>query len=263
MQREHLEAVRIIGETRIGSSPFLVLCDHASNHVPPEFASLGLPAAEFERHIAWDPGAALLVEALSQRLDAPAVLSCFSRLLIDPNRGTDDPTLVMRLSDGTVIPGNRNVTDADIAERIARFHDPYHRAIEDAIERTLGLGIAPALISIHTFTPVWRGEPRPWHAGILWDRDDRLARIFLDGLRADPELVVGDNEPYHGRLENDCMHRHGTSRGLAHVLIEVRNDLLATPDGVAQWCNRIAGILEEAMSDSGVRMGLGCLKRAE
>jgi predicted N-formylglutamate amidohydrolase len=259
VQREHLEAVRIIGEARIGASPFLIVCDHASNAVPPEFTSLGLPAAEFERHIAWDPGAALLVESLSQRLDAPAVLSCFSRLLIDPNRGTDDPTLVMRLSDGTVIPGNRNVTDAEIAERIRRFHDPYHRAIEDAIERALGLGIAPALISIHTFTPVWRGTPRPWHAGILWDRDDRLARLFLDGLRADPALVVGDNEPYHGRLENDCMHRHGTARGLAHVLIEVRNDLLATPDGVAQWRGRIAGILDEAMSDSAVRLRLGCL----
>jgi predicted N-formylglutamate amidohydrolase len=261
VQREHLESVRILGKTRIGSSPFLILCDHASNHVPPEFASLGLPPAEFERHIAWDPGAALLVEALAARLAAPAILSCFSRLLIDPNRGTDDPTLVMRLSDGTVIPGNRHVSEADIAERIRRFHDPYHRAIEDAIERALAIGIAPALLSIHTFTPVWRGAPRPWHAGILWDRDDRLARIFLNGLRADPDLVVGDNEPYHGRLENDCMHRHGTARGLAHVLIEVRNDLLATPDGVAQWCDRIAGVLEEAMADARVRMQLGCVRR--
>jgi predicted N-formylglutamate amidohydrolase len=261
VQREHLESVRILAETRIGSSPFLILCDHASNHVPPEYASLGLPPAEFERHIAWDPGAALLTQALAARLSAPAILSCFSRLLIDPNRGTDDPTLVMRLSDGTVIPGNRNVSDADIAERIARFHDPYHRAIEDAIELALGLGIAPALISIHTFTPVWRGAPRPWHAGILWDRDDRLARIFLDGLRADPDLVVGDNEPYHGRLENDCMHRHGTSRGLAHVLLEIRNDLLATPDGVSQWCNRIAGVLEEAMADASVRLQLSVVKR--
>ena len=261
MQREHLESVRILGETRIGSSPFLILCDHASNHVPPEFASLGLPAAEFERHIAWDPGAALLAEALAARLAAPAILSCFSRLLIDPNRGTDDPTLVMRLSDGTVIPGNRHVTEADIAARIARFHDPYHRTIEDAIERALAIGIAPALISIHTFTPVWRGAPRPWHAGILWDRDDRLARLFLTGLRADPDLVVGDNEPYHGRLENDCMHRHGTSRGLAHVLLEIRNDLLATPDGVSQWCDRIAGVLEEAMADASVRLQLGVVKR--
>ncbi len=259
MLREHLEAVRILGETRIGASPFLLVCDHASNHVPAEFASLGLPPAEFERHIAWDPGAAPLVEALAARLAAPAVLSCFSRLLIDPNRGTDDPTLVMRLSDGTVIPGNRHVSEADVAERIARFHDPYHRTIEDAIERALAIGIAPALISIHTFTPIWRGAPRPWHAGILWDRDDRLARLFLDGLRADPALFVGDNEPYHGHLENDCMHRHGTSRGLAHVLLEVRNDLLATPEGVSHWCDRIAGVLEEAMADAGVRMQLGCV----
>ncbi len=261
MQREHFEAVRIIGEDRIGLSPFLLLCDHASNALPPEFGTLGLPATEFERHIAWDPGAAPLVEALSRRLNAAAVLSCFSRLLIDPNRGTDDPTLVMRLSDGTIIPGNRSVTQADIAERIARFHDPYHRAIEGAIEAALAGGIAPALISIHTFTPIWRGEPRPWHAGILWDRDDRLARIFLTGLREDPDLVVGDNEPYHGYLENDCMHRHGTARGLAHVLIEVRNDLVATTDGVQAWCDRIGGVLEEAMADSGVRLGLGVVRK--
>lgn len=257
MQHEHFEPVRIIGADRLGLSPFLILCDHASNALPPEFGSLGLPASEFERHIAWDPGAAPLTEALAARLNAPAILSCFSRLLIDPNRGTDDPTLVMRLSDGTVIPGNRDVTEAEIAERIARFHDPYHRAIEDAIERALAIGIAPALVSIHTFTPIWRGEPRPWHAGILWDRDPRLARLFLDGLSADPDLIVGDNEPYRGGLENDCMHRHGTSRGLAHVLIEVRNDLLASEVGVAQWCGRIGGILEEAVSDSGVRLGLG------
>ncbi len=260
MQREHFEAVRIIGEDRIGQSPFLLLCDHASNALPPEFGTLGLPATEFERHIAWDPGAAPLVEALANRLKSAAILSCFSRLLIDPNRGTDDPTLVMRLSDGTIIPGNRSVTQADIAERIARFHDPYHRAIDQAIEAALAGGIAPALISIHTFTPIWRGEPRPWHAGILWDRDDRLARIFLQGLREDPDLVVGDNEPYHGWLENDCMHRHGTARGLAHVLIEVRNDLVATPDGVQAWCDRIGGVLEEAVADSGVRLGLGVVR---
>jgi predicted N-formylglutamate amidohydrolase len=254
VQRGNFEAFRIIGADRIGSSPFLLVCDHASSAVPAEYADLGLPAAEFERHIAWDPGAAPLTEALGARLAAPAVLSCFSRLLIDPNRGTDDPTLIMRLSDGTIIPGNRHLTRAEIEARIARFHDPYHRAIEQAIEHALAMGSGPALISLHTFTPVWRGSPRPWHAGILWDRDDRLARIFLAGLRTDPDLVIGDNQPYHGRLENDCMHRHGTSRGLAHVLIEVRNDLLATADGVAQWCDRIAGILEEALADSGVQI---------
>lgn len=260
MQREHLDAFSITGAARIGLSPVLLVCDHASNHVPAEYGSLGLPTAEFERHIAWDPGAAPLTEALAARLNAPAVLSTFSRLLIDPNRGTDDPTLVMRLSDGTIIPGNRDLTDTEIAARIARFHDPYHRAIEQAIEASLANGIAPALISIHTFTPVWRGETRPWHAGVLWHRDDRLARIYLDGLRADPGLVVGDNEPYRGGLENDCLHRHGTSRGLAHVLIEVRNDLLASAEGVSAWCDRIAGVLEEAMADAGVRLGLGSLR---
>lgn len=257
MQREHLDVYRIIGADRIGLSPVFLVCDHASNHVPVEYGSLGLPAAEFERHIAWDPGAAPLVEALAARLNAPAILSCFSRLVIDPNRGTDDPTLVMRLSDGTIIPGNRDVTEAEIANRIARFHDPYHRALEGAIEASLAMGIAPALISIHTFTPLWRGQTRPWHAGVLWDRDERLARIFLKGLSLEPGLVVGDNEPYRGSITNDCMYRHGTSRGLAHVLIEVRNDLLATAEGVSAWCDRIGGILEEALADSAVRLALG------
>ena len=221
----------------------LLLCDHASNRVPDEYAGLGLPASEFVRHIAYDPGAALVTRHLARRLSAPAVLSNFSRLLIDANRGDDDPTLIMRLSDGAVVPGNASVDDGERARRIRLFHAPYHAAIEAAIDRALVLGRPPALVSIHSFTAVWRGRTRPWHAGILWDRDPRLAVPLLEALRADASLVVGDNEPYSGVLPNDTMWRHGSARGLAYVLIEIRQDLIGDDAGAIAWAGRLAPIL--------------------
>ena len=194
--------------------------------MPAEYGGLGLPATEFARHIAYDPGAAAVTKLLAIRLGAPAVLSTFSRLLIDANRGEDDPTLIMRLSDGAVVPGNAAVDAAERARRIGRFHEPYHAAIDAALERGIATGRAPAIVSMHSFTPVWRGSTRPWHAGILWDRDPRFAVPLIEALRADPALVVGDNEPYAGALANDTMNRHATLRGLAHALIEVRQDLI-------------------------------------
>jgi len=256
VQGEHFEPYTLLDGDRVGRSPVLILCDHASNALPPEFGTLGLPAEDFARHIAFDPGSEPLARALAARLDAPALLTHFSRLLIDCNRGTDDPTLVMRLSDGSIIPVNRHLTPEDIAARIARFYDPYHRAIDAAIDTALTAGIVPMLLSIHTFTPVWRGIARPWHAGILWDRDPRLARLLIDGLSRDPALVVGDNEPYRGWLKNDCLYRHGTSRGLAHALIEIRQDLLTTDAGVTDWCARIATIIEQALDDPATRADL-------
>jgi predicted N-formylglutamate amidohydrolase len=171
------------------------------------------------------------------------VLSTFSRLLIDANRGEDDPTLVMRLSDGAVVPGNADVDAAGRALRIARFHAPYHAAVDRVIDRSLATGVVPALVSLHSFTPVWRGHRRVWHAGILWDADPRLARPLIDALAEDAALAVGDNEPYHGALINDCMYRHGTRRGLAHALIEIRQDLIGTPAGAEAWADRLAPIL--------------------
>ncbi len=227
----------------------LLLCDHAANHIPPEYDNLGLPAAELARHIAYDPGAASVTRELARLLGAPAILSTFSRLLIDANRGADDPTLIMRLSDGAVVPGNARVDEAERARRIGRFHAPYHDAIDAMIDRALALGQAPALVSIHSFTPVWRGLPRPWHAGILWnDRDPRLAVPLLKALRGDVSLVVGDNEPYSGVLPHDTMWRHGTARGLAHVLIEIRQDLIGDDAGAHAWAARLAPILEELNS---------------
>lgn len=221
----------------------LLLCDHASSRLPPEYGDLGLPEAEFFRHIAYDPGAAAVTLSLAGRLGVPAVLSTFSRLLIDPNRGEDDPTLIMRLSDGTVVPGNAAVDAAERARRIARFHAPYHAAVDMAVGRALAAGRPPIIVSIHSFTPVWRGRMRPWHAGILWDRDGRLAHPLIAALRTDAELIVGDNEPYSGALANDTMSRHATARGLAHALIELRQDLIADEAGVTAWCDRLAPVL--------------------
>jgi predicted N-formylglutamate amidohydrolase len=222
----------------------VLICDHAENRVPPEYGDLGLPPAEFKRHIAYDPGAAAVTRGLAAALGAPAVLSTFSRLLIDPNRGDDDPTLIMRLSDGAVLPGNAHVDEAERARRIARFYRPYHDAIDQVLDAALATGIVPAVFSVHSFTPVWRGVPRPWHAGILWDLDPRLAVPVIDALRADTALIVGDNEPYAGALRNDTMYQHATARGLAHALIEIRQDLIADDAGVAAWTARVAGILQ-------------------
>jgi predicted N-formylglutamate amidohydrolase len=223
----------------------IVLCDHASNALPGAYGTLGLPPAELTRHIAYDPGAAAVTRALAKRLNAPAVLSGFSRLLIDPNRGEDDPTLIMRLSDGAVVPGNATVDAEERARRIARYHAPYHAAIERACEAAFAVKKPPALVSIHSFTPVWRGVARPWQVGVLWDKDPRLAVPLIERLAADASLTVGDNEPYHGALKNDCLYRHATAGGLAHALIEIRQDLIADEAGVAEWSVRLATILAE------------------
>lgn len=234
----------------VGGAPgsrLLLLCDHATNRVPASVAGgdLGLPPEEMARHIAYDIGARGVALELARIMAAPALLTRFSRLVIDPNRGEDDPTLVMRLYDGTLIPANRHVTAAEVERRLDAFHRPYHRAIDAAIER---MG-EPALVSIHSYTPQLKGRPlRPWQVGILWHRDGRLAGPLLGRLRAQG-YCVGDNEPYSGELEGDTMSRHGTARGLAHVLIELRQDLIATPEAQALWAGRLAPIIAGAIGE--------------
>ena len=221
----------------------ILLCDHASSHVPDDYGSLGLPPSEFERHIAYDIGAEALTRALAERFGIPAVLSHFSRLLIDPNRGLDDPTLIMRLSDGAVIPRNARIDAAERENRIARFYRPYDDAVNRTIEAGMASGRIPMILSIHSFTPLWKGKRRPWHAGILWDADPRLAQPLIAGLAEDPAIVVGDNEPYHGALKGDTLYRHATRRGLAHALVEIRQDLIADSAGVEEWADRLATVL--------------------
>lgn len=230
-----------------GGQGLILLCDHASSRLPPEYGRLGLPEQEFARHIAYDIGARDLTLGLAARFSAPAVLSCYSRLLIDINRGMDDPTLIMRLSDGAVVPGNAEYDEVERERRIARFHRPYHDAVRAAIAGVQARGLTPFLLSIHSFTPVWRGWPRPWHVGILWDRGEREARALIDGFAAQDGLVVGDNEPYHGALVGDTLHTHGTLTGLPHALIEVRQDLIAAKSGVDEWVERVAAVIEAFM----------------
>jgi predicted N-formylglutamate amidohydrolase len=230
-------------------SGLLILVDHASNFVPADYRRLGLREAELDRHIAYDIGAGALARVLAERFRAPAILTRFSRLVIDPNRGEDDPTLIMRLSDGAVVPGNAAVDAAERELRLDRFYRPYHAAIERQIGAMLASGAPPAILSLHSYTPVWKGTRRPWHAGILWDRDPRFARLLIDKLAAEPALHIGDNEPYLGALKNDTMYRHGTGRGLAHALLEVRNDLIETPAGVLEWADRLQPILRDNLAE--------------
>src|SRR5215469_12433682 len=180
----------------------LLLCDHASNAVPAELAQLGLPTSELNTHIAYDIGAADLTRWLAGEFDCMAILGRWSRLVVDLNRGEDDPTAVAKLSDRRIIPGNASLDAKGMRARIENYHAPYHRRISDAIGAALEHGTVPVLVSIHSFTPAWRGKRRPWHFGVLWDRDSRLAQPLLGELRKIRDVVAGDNEPYSGSLEN-------------------------------------------------------------
>jgi predicted N-formylglutamate amidohydrolase len=236
-----------------GDPSLLILCDHATNIVPASVneGTLGLPSAEMERHIAFDIGARGVALELAAILDAPALLTRFSRLVIDPNRGEDDPTLVMRLYDGTIVPANRHVTEAEVERRLDIFHRPYHAAVDVQIDRMIACGAAPALISIHSYTPQLRSRPpRPWHVGVLWLHDGRIARPLLRRLRAEPDLCVGENQPYDGQLEGDTLSRHGTRRGLRHVLIEMRHDLIDTAEGQRLWAKRLAPMLRASVDET-------------
>jgi predicted N-formylglutamate amidohydrolase len=230
----------------------LFLCDHASPALPQAYGDLGLTPDHFTRHIAYDIGAAALTEALAARFEAPALLTTFSRLLIDPNRGADDPTLVMRISDRALSPGNARIDEREVAERKARYWQPYRDAIEETARAMQAAGCVPALISIHSFTPIWRGKPRQWQAAVLWDCDDRLAKPILQGLRAQG-LETGDNEPYDGALRGDTMFDHGTLPGRPHILIEIRQDLIADAAGVAEWAAHLAQLLQNALATPGVQ----------
>lgn len=249
---------RLAGRLEAG---IVLLCDHAEPALPPAYGTLGLPEAELRRHIAYDIGARAVTERMAARLGAPAVLTRVSRLLIDCNRGEDDPTLIMRLSDGAIVPGNRTLSAAEREARLARYYRPYHNAAAALLDRALAAGQVPVIVSVHSFTPVWRGVARPWHAALLWDKDDRLARPLIEALRADPALVVGDNEPYSGRLKGDCLWRHGTARGIPHALIEIRQDLIASEQGQAEWAERLSNALARILARAAPDAGLKVLKQ--
>jgi predicted N-formylglutamate amidohydrolase len=236
-----VQAFNIYGEDRPGR--WLVTCDHATNRVPDWVSGgdLGIAAADMARHIAYDVGAAGLTRALAERLDSPAILSDFSRLVIDPNRGEDDPTLVMKLYDGTIIPANRHVDAAAVETRMERLYRPYHAAYARLAARRPDT----VILAIHSFTPCLKGRgPRPWQVGVLYSHlDERLSRPLIARLQAEPDLCVGDNEPYSGHLPGDAIDRHALTPGRLNTLIELRNDLIGTETAQAAWADRLAPIL--------------------
>lgn len=223
----------------------VLVADHARRDLPEEYGSLGLPAAQLERHIAYDIGVETVTRELAAALDVPAVIANFSRLLIDPNRGEDDPTLIRQLYDGTVVPGNYPMAPEERERRLDGFYRPYHDAVGAMIASVAqASGKAPFIFSVHSFTPAMQGIARPWHVGILWDLDDRVARPLIDMLAQDRNLVVGDNEPYDGALRGDTMFKHAIVNGFPHALIEIRQDLIADQKGAIAWAERLAPIVD-------------------
>lgn len=255
---EEGESYRILPGS--ADSGVVILCDHAGNAFPEGYGTLGLPAAELERHIAYDIGSAAVTRAMSAALGVPAVMTRFSRLLIDCNRGLDDPTLIMRLSDGAIVPGNRRLDAAERDRRVARYYEPYHQAIDRVINQCLSRERPPLLLSVHSFTQAWKGVPRPWHIGVLWDRDDRVSTPLLASLREDPALSVGDNCPYSGQLAGDCLWQHGTRRGLAHALVEIRQDLIGDEAGQLAWAGRLTKAVRGMLGDPAFRDSVGSIR---
>lgn len=227
---------------RRGASPFVIVCDHASNFVPPDYGTLGLDPSELTRHIAWDPGALPVARRMAGMLDATLVESCISRLVIDCNRPLDAPDLIWEVSETTEVPGNRNLDAGERARRVALAHRPYHDLIDAIVAERLQAGRATALISMHSFTPVYKSVPRPWQIGIIHDDDTRLARPLIAVLKK-TDAVVGENEPYSpADRVYYTLERHARSRGLPCVMIEIRNDEIANEREQALWGDRLGGI---------------------
>ncbi|MGQ0700645.1 MAG: N-formylglutamate amidohydrolase [Panacagrimonas sp.] len=227
-----------------GRSPFFLICDHASNRIPHSMGSLGLPAEELQRHIGWDIGAACVALKLSEALDATLILQRYSRLVIDCNRPLHSVDSIARISERTAIPGNRALDAEDIARRQHEIFAPYHACITEALDARRASGQPSLLIALHSFTPVYLGIARPWHVGVLYNRDARMAHALRDALRGDAGLVVGDNQPYDVSDETDySIPEHGERRGLPHVELEIRQDLIADDAGQSQWAQRLARLL--------------------
>ena len=240
-------AATVINEQ--GSSPYLLICEHATNFMPEKFARLGLSEADMEAHIAWDPGAAEVARRMSKALDATLVEAGLSRLLIDCNRPLSAPDLIPEISEFTVVPGNHNLSEAARQERIALSHMPFHAKIETVIEARRKRGQESRLITIHSYTPVYKGVGRPWEIGIIHDADDRLGAKMIAGLRKDSEksaVSVGVNQPYSPDdrvyYTVEC---HARKRGDLCAMVEIRNNEIADEEGQALWAARLSAILQE------------------
>ncbi|NIX78140.1 N-formylglutamate amidohydrolase [Microvirga terricola] len=244
-QAEAVEAVARV-ENAQGRSPLLLICEHASRHLPSRYGTLGLGPAELESHIAWDPGALGVAMGLSRLLDAPLIHATVSRLVLDLNRHPSAPDSITTLSELTSVPGNQDLTPAERGRRAAEVYEPFHSAADEFIEARKAAGHVTAVISIHSFTPIYKGVSRPWEIGLIFDEDARYARHVEAGLKRDASLNVGMNQPYSpaDRVFH-TLDRHAVRRGLAPLMIEIRNDLIRTEDGQASWSNRLAPLLRE------------------
>jgi predicted N-formylglutamate amidohydrolase len=232
-----------------GSAALLLVCDHATAIIPDAYQGLGLNSETLDQHVAWDIGAADVARQVATALDATAVLSRFSRLLIDPNRAIDSPDLVVSQSDGVLIPGNQGLTAEGVQDRIAEFYGPYHDAIGAEMNRLQKRECVPAVIAIHSFTPVMHDVERPWHIGLLWNQDPRLRDALIAGFEDQSAVVIGDNEPYTGRTHNYTVDTYGSDTGLPHISIEFRQDLVATESGVDHWASLLTEKLSPILAD--------------
>lgn len=240
-----------------GRARLLVVCDHASRRIPAALDNLGLDELALGRHIASDIGAGDVAECLATRLDAPAVLAGYSRLVVDCNRGLGDPTSILAISDGEFIPGNQGLSRQQKAERARQFFHPYHDAIKRRIDSFARRGIVPAFVAVHSFTPIFKEVRRPWQIGILWDKDPRMPVPLIALLRAEG-VEVGDNEPYSGKAPADhTVDHHAEGGGLPHVSIEIRQDLVDHPDGVARWAGILGDVLEKILADDNLYRKFG------
>jgi len=227
-----------------GRGHYVVVCEHASNRLPAELGTLGLTAADMQRHIAWDPGALPVARRLAERLDSPLVEAGISRLAIDCNRPLSAPDLVPALSETTRIPGNEGLDEAAIAERVALSHRPFHDALSALIDTRLDEGRECRVVSVHSFTPVYKGVARPWHVGVIHDDDDRLARPLLAALSAERGIVADANQPYSpADRVYYTLERHARARNLPCAMIEIRNDEIADEASQMLWADRLATIL--------------------
>ena len=227
-----------------GAADLVLLCDHASRDLPDAYGTLGLEDSLLWRHIAWDIGAADVTRRLSRLLDAPAILSRYSRLLVDCNRRLEDPSSMPESSDGIAIPGNCGLNADERGRRAEHYYWPYHHAVDRLIEGVAARGPTPAIISMHSFTPIMEGFERPWHVGILWARDPRIPVPLMTELRRNRSLVVGENQPYTAHSPfGFSINRHAEEPGRPHVLIEIRQDLIDTHHGAEAWANLLAAAL--------------------
>jgi predicted N-formylglutamate amidohydrolase len=234
-----------------GPSPLLLVCDHAGNRIPRRLGTLGVSEADRQRHIAWDVGAADLARRMAARLDATLVLQTYSRLVIDCNRDPGVPSAMPTRSEITDIPGNRDLSASDRQARIDEVFQPYHDRIGTIMDTREAAGQTTVLVAVHSFTPYFEGwGARPWHVGVLYNRDNRLPNTMLDLLRAEPGLTVGDNEPYAVSDKTDyTIPVHGEKRGVLHVEFEVRHDEIESEAGQEKWAARLSHMLTRAVKD--------------